>query len=126
MGDRLATIDMDRKVAAAVPLSVGELVPIEHNVAWAETYIRRPTNKHFHPSRRFATTDMGRKFGEGVCPFGEGAGSPCNNVAWAEVYIHDKFHLDLFNRLATQTGRTAQDRQRSDSRGRTVLQTVAQ
>ena len=28
MGDRLATIDMDRKVGAAVPLSVGSWVPI--------------------------------------------------------------------------------------------------
>jgi len=27
MGDRLATINMDRKVGAAVPLSVGELGP---------------------------------------------------------------------------------------------------
>jgi len=47
-------------------------------------------------------------------------------------YLHAKFHLDPSNRLATihqrhrqdRTGQT--DRQRSDSIGRTVLQTVAQ
>jgi len=41
--------------------------------------------------------------------------------------LHAKFHLDLFNHLATvherQTDKTGQ---RSDSIGRTVLQTVAQ
>jgi len=56
-------------------------------------------------------------------------------VARAEAYLHAKFHLDPSNRLATvherhsqtgQTDRTGQDRQRTDSRGRTVLQTVAQ
>jgi len=54
-------------------------------------------------------------------------------VARAEAYLHAKFHLDPSNPLATihqrhrqdrLTGQT--DRQRSDSIGRTVLQTVAQ
>jgi len=50
--------------------------------------------------------------------------------------MHAKFHIDPFNRLATlhqryrqqkQTGQTDRhDRQRSDSIGRTVLQTIAQ
>jgi len=50
-------------------------------------------------------------------------------VARAEAYLRAKFHLDPSNRLATihqlhrQTDRTAQ---RTDSIGRTVLQTVAQ
>jgi len=50
-------------------------------------------------------------------------------VARAEAYLQAKFHLDPSNRLATthqrykQTDRTGQ---RSDSIGRTVLQTVAQ
>ena len=50
----------------------------------------------------------------------------------ADAYLHAKFHLDRRNRLATihqryrQTGQTGQDRQRSDSIGRTVLQTLAQ
>jgi len=48
----------------------------------------------------------------------------------AETFLHAKFHLNPSNRLATvdqrqrQTDRT--DRQRTDSIGRTVLQTVAQ
>ena len=51
-------------------------------------------------------------------------------MARAEAYLHAKFRLDPCNRLATlherhrQTDRT--DRQRTDSIGRTVLQTVAQ
>ena len=50
-------------------------------------------------------------------------------MARAEAYPHAKFHLDPSNRLATihqrhrQTGQTGQ---RTDSIGRTVLQTVAQ
>ena len=59
-------------------------------------------------------------------------------MARDETYLHTKFYLDPSNRLATiheryreigQTGQTGQDRtdrQRSDSIGRTVLQTVAQ
>ena len=52
-------------------------------------------------------------------------------MARAEAYLHAKFHRDLSNHLATvherhrQTDRQT-DRQRSDSMGRTVLQTVAQ
>jgi len=59
------------------------------------------------------------KIGDCV-PLGEGGGK-----------LHAKFHLDPSNRLATvheyhrQTDRTGQARQRSDSIGRTVLQTVA-
>jgi len=50
---------------------------------------------------------------------GSGAGSPSNTM-WSGM--HAKFHLDPSKGLATdrQTG------QRSDSSGRTVLQTVAQ
>ena len=53
-------------------------------------------------------------------------------MARAEAYLHAKFHLDPSIRLATvherhrQAGQTGQDRQRTDSIGRTVLQTVAQ
>jgi len=56
----------------------------------------------------------------------KGAGSPSNNVARAEAYLHAKFHLDAFNRLATIRQRYRQDRQQSDSVGRTILQTVDQ
>jgi len=53
-------------------------------------------------------------------------------VAGAESYLHAKFYLRPSNRLATihqryrQTDRTGQTGQRSDSIGRTVLQTVTQ
>jgi len=44
----------------------------------------------------------------------------------AKAYLHAKFHLDPSNYLATVHQCHRQDRQRSDSIGRTVLQTVAQ
>ena len=80
---------------------------------------------------RLATIDISRKLVGGAVPlFLGGDWAPIyHNVAGAEVYLHDKFHLDPSNRLATvhqrhrQTDRTGQ---RSDSTGRTVLQTVAQ
>ena len=54
--------------------------------------------------------------------------SQSNNVAGAERHLHAKFHLDPSNRLATihQCHKTGQDRQRSDSIGRTIFQPVAQ
>ena len=57
---------------------------------------------------------------------GKGAGSPSNNVARAEAYLHAKFHHDPSNHLATIHQHYRQDRQRTDSIGRTVLQRVAQ
>ena len=61
-------------------------------------------------------------------PFvGRGSWVPIqHNVAKAEAYLHAKFHLDPSNHLATVQERYRQDRQRTDSIGRTVLQTVAQ
>ena len=77
-----------------------------------------------------ATTDMGRKFGA-VPIFGWRTGSRSNTL-WPgpRPYPHAKFQLHLSNRLTTihqryrQTDR--QDRRRSQSTERTVLQTVAQ
>ena len=38
----------------------------------------------------------------GCAPLGRGAGSSSNTMwPWAEAYLHDKFHLDPSNRLAT-------------------------
>ena len=56
MGDSLATIDMNKKVEAAVPLSMGKLGPHVTNVAWAEAYLR--TKWHLDLSSRLATTDI--------------------------------------------------------------------
>ena len=61
MGDRLATIDMDRKLGAVSLWTRGSWVPICNNVARAEAYL--PTKWHLHPSSRLATTDTGRKLG---------------------------------------------------------------
>jgi len=62
MGDRLATIDIGRKVGAAVPLSVGgKLSPHLTNAAWEEAYLR--TKWHHNPSSPLATTDMDQKLG---------------------------------------------------------------
>jgi len=66
-------------------------------------------------------------WGWGCAPLGRESWIPIkHNVAGAEAYPHAKFHLDLSNRLATIHKHRRQDRQRSDSIGRTVLQTVAQ
>jgi len=53
MGDRLVIIDIDRKVGAAVPLSVGGAGSPSNNVAWAVAYLC--TRWHLDPSNRFAT-----------------------------------------------------------------------
>ena len=67
----------------------------------------------------------------GCAPLGRGIWVPIyHNVVRAETYLHAKFRLDLSNCLATVHERhrqdNKQDRQRTDSIGRTVLQTVAQ
>jgi len=63
----------------------------------------------------------------GCAPFAVGgAGSPYNTMRPGLVYFRTKWHLDPSNRLAALHQRHRQDRQRSDSTGRTVLQTVAQ
>jgi len=121
MGDRLAIIDVGRKLVGAVlcPFPWGELGPhlTQCDVTCAKAYLR--TKWYHDPSRRLATIDIGRKLGEGCCaPFrGGGAGSPSNDLthcrlAVAEAYLHTKWHLDPSNRLATihqryrQTDRT--------------------
>jgi len=114
MGDRLATIDMGRKLGA-VTLFGGTWISIQHNVAGAEACLR--TKWHLNPSSRLTTTDMGRK--SGAVPLFWGRLGPhltqiLHNVAGAEVYLHAKFHLDPSNRLATIHQRhrqTEQDRQ---------------
>jgi len=58
-----------------VSFSGGSWVPVYHNVACAETYIR--TKWHVDLSSRLATIDIGRKWGL-LCPFrgGGAVGSP--------------------------------------------------
>ena len=71
MGDHLATIDMGRKVAGAVPLSMGEMSPHLIQCAWAEAYLH--TKWYPDTYSRLATIDMGRKVGA-VPPFFWGGG----------------------------------------------------
>jgi len=75
---------------------------------------------------RFATIDMHRKVGRGAAPFRGGElDLRLTQCRLARV----KWRLDPSKRLATIHQRykqTKQDRQRSHSIGRTVLQTVAQ
>jgi len=61
---RLATINIVEKWG---------LVPIQHNVAWAETYLR--TKWYHDASSRLATIDMGQKI-EGCFPFFSGELGP--------------------------------------------------
>jgi len=78
----------------------------------------------------------------GCAPLGEESRVPIlHNVARAEAYLHDNFHLDpsvwpqytnvtdrtdWTDRTEMTNGTDIQTGQRSDSTGRTVLQTVAQ
>ena len=61
MGDRLATIDMSRKLGA-VPLLLGGGV----GPHVTQCGLRIKWKWHLDPSSRLATTDMDRKLGEGV------------------------------------------------------------
>jgi len=66
----------------------------------------------------------------GLCSFGvggAGAWVPIQHiVSGAEAYLHAKFHLDPSNRLATVHERYRQTGQRTNSTGRTLLETVTQ
>ena len=72
MGDRLATIDMDRKLGAVPPfIGQGELGPhLTQCGVLAEAYLR--TKWYLDPSIRLATIDMGQKWG--LYPFGSELG----------------------------------------------------
>ena len=174
MGDRLATIDMGRKLGglcsfcgscthltqcglcqnlALYQVASWSIQPFGHNkhgpkicggsapflgrgagslsntVAWDEAYL--DTKWHLDPSLHLAATDIGRKLG-GSAPLGEGELGPhltqcgqgwglpaCQVSSWSvQPFGH--------NTPTSQTWQDRQDRQRSDSIGRTVLQTVAQ
>jgi len=62
MGDRLATIDMGRKLGEAVPPFGGWGLGLHlTQLAWAEAYLH--TKWHLDTSSHLATRDMGRKLG---------------------------------------------------------------
>jgi len=84
MGDRLATIDMNRILGGLCPFSFfvgGSAGSPCNTMAWCEAY--HCTKWHLDPSRRLAITDIGRKLG-GLCPppffLGGGAGSTSSTM----------------------------------------------
>jgi len=96
-----------------------------NNVGWVEAYL--PTNWHLHPSSHLATTDMGRKL-RGCAPLGGGPGFPSNTM-WPgpRPACMPCFILICPTVWPLYTNVTdRQDKQRSDSIWRTVLQTVTQ
>ena len=55
----LATTDMGRKLGARARLGRGSWVPVQHNVARAEAYLR--AEFHLDPSNRLATIGQRRR-----------------------------------------------------------------
>jgi len=100
-------------------------------VAWAEASLR--TKWHLDPSSLLATTDMGQKLG-GYVSLGRGAGSLSNSMCPGPrptlmpsfILIRPTVWLQCTNVTRHRQDIGRQDRQRSDSIGLTVLQTVAQ
>jgi len=95
MGDRLATIDMGRKLGGGC-------------VTWVEPYSH--TKWHLNPSSRLTTTDMGRKLG--AMPLLGGAGFP-SNTKWPGprptstpivILIHATVWPQYTNVINRQTG----------------------
>jgi len=70
--NRLATIDMGRKLGAVPFFGEGSWVPIQYNVAWAESYLRAKC--YIDPFSRLATIDMGGKLGAQTLFGEEGTG----------------------------------------------------
>ena len=74
MGDRLAIINVGRKLVGAVlcPFPWGELGPhlTQCDVTCAKAYLR--TKWYHDPSRRLATIDIGRKLGRAAVPLSVG------------------------------------------------------
>jgi len=62
------------------PFSWGRcMVPMLHNVAWFEAYLRAMLIRtKWHPYSRLATTNMGRKLGRGLCHVGR---------SWVRIYL---------------------------------------
>jgi len=117
---------MGRKVeGAAVPLSGGGARSPPSTMSPGP----RPTSIPWHldPSSHLATTDMGRKLGAVPLLGGTGSGSP--SAQWpglrpTSVPSGIVMRSTIWPQYTNVTDK--QDIQRSDSIGRTILQTVAQ
>ena len=108
MGDRLATIDMGRKLRA-VPLLGGELGPHVTQCGWAEAYVR--TKWHLdHPAVWPQQTWADFFFWGGAVSLGGAAGSASNTNCPVEAYHRTKWHFGQSSRLAaTNIGRKLGD-----------------
>jgi len=124
---RLATIDMGRKLGAPLPFWEGGAGSPSNTKSPGLRPSSIPSDILIHAAiwpQQIWAENLGT-----VPLWGGGAGSPLQ-CGQGEAYVHAKFRLDPSSRLATvhqrhrETDRT--DRQRTDSKGRTVLQTVAQ
>jgi len=131
MGDRLATIDMGRTLGP--PFCGGELGSYLTQCRLGQDLA--PYQVAFWSIQPFGHNRYGPRIGE-LCPFLEGELGPHLTQCCQDrgLCLHAKlFRLDLSNRLAnrqntptSQTWKTEQRGQRSDSIWRTVLQRVAQ
>jgi len=127
MGDHLVTIDISRRRGLLCPFQGWELRPHLTYVGWANVYLR--SEWHIDPSSCLVTTDKGRKLGGCCAPFLGGAGSPSNTM-WPR--LRPTFmpsiiliHPAVWPQPTSQTD-TQDKRERSDSIGQTILQTVTQ
>jgi len=128
MGDRLATIDMGRKLEGQSHFFWGGAGFPSNTMSPGPRPTSVPSGILIHPAV-WPQYTWAEVWG---CTLGGRAGSPSNtSVARGEAYFHAKSHLDPSNRVVTiyqryrQDGTDRQtDRQRFDNIGRTVLQTV--
>ena len=123
--NRLATIDMGRKLGTMPPFWGGDLGP--HLVQCGLGRGLPPYQVTSWSMQPFCNNRHGLKIGS-CAPLGGGELGPhltqCGQVWLSEAYPHAKFYLDPSNCLATI--HQCHKRRRSSSIGRTVLQTVAQ
>jgi len=128
MGDR-ARVKWAEKWGCCAPFRGGSWVSICENVAWAEACLR--IKCYPDPSSRLAAIDMGRKVGrELLCPFPWGLSLHLTQCGLDEACLYTSgilIHSTVWPQYTNVTGRQTdrqtdrQDRQRSDSIGRTVL-----
>jgi len=132
MGDRLATIDMGRKLGALPPFWGGRagFPPNTMSLEWRPTFI--PSGTLIHPAiwpQQISAKNWG------TCPFGRGGTGCPSDTMWpvprpiglpSFLFMRPTVwsqYTNVTDRLYRQTDRTGQ---RSDSIGRIVSQTVAQ
>ena len=97
-------VQVQVKVGAAVPLFMGRgnwsLSNTTSPGAWAEAYLG--TKWHLDPSSYLATTDMGRKLGDGALPLWGELGPNLTQCRLGRgLHLPTKWHIDPSRRFAT-------------------------